>query len=98
VLVQPDDRIVLIGTDQEPPDHLDFVTIRLNSDGSLDTTFGGAAAASASTSTETAIAPAPASGDSSISALDAASIQQLLAEPEANNTWTRKSRFKLLAL
>jgi hypothetical protein len=31
-------------------------------------------------------------------ALDAASVQQLLAEPEANNTWTRKSRFKLIAL
>jgi hypothetical protein len=30
--------------------------------------------------------------------LDAASVQQLLAEPEAKNTWTRKSRFKLFAL
>jgi hypothetical protein len=33
-----------------------------------------------------------------ISALDAASVQQLLAEPEAKNTWTRKSRIKLFAL
>jgi hypothetical protein len=28
----------------------------------------------------------------------AAAIDQLIAEPEANNHWTRKSRFKLLAL
>jgi hypothetical protein len=33
-----------------------------------------------------------------ISALDAASVQHLLAEPEAKNTWTRKSRIKLLAI
>jgi hypothetical protein len=29
--------------------------------------------------------------------LDAAAVQQLLAEPEAKNTWTRKSRIKLFA-
>jgi uncharacterized delta-60 repeat protein len=102
LLIQPndpnvadDDKIVTIGFGDNANN---FIVARLNNDGTFDATWGGAAAASASTSTETAIAPAPASGDSSISALDAASIQQLLAEPEANNTWTRKSRFKLLAL
>jgi hypothetical protein len=31
----------------------------------------------------------------STAALDAASIQQILAEPDATNTWTRKSRWRL---
>jgi hypothetical protein len=31
-------------------------------------------------------------------ALDAAAVQHLLAEPDAKNTWTRKSRFMLFAL
>jgi hypothetical protein len=37
-------------------------------------------------------------GRNSGTALGAALAQQVLAEPEAKNTWTRKSRFKLLAL
>jgi hypothetical protein len=37
-------------------------------------------------------------GPRSVSALDAASIQQLLGESEAKNTWTRRSRIRLLAL
>jgi hypothetical protein len=31
-------------------------------------------------------------------ALDAAAVQQLLAEPEAKNTWTRKSQIRLVAV
>jgi uncharacterized delta-60 repeat protein len=99
VLAQPDGKLVVVGT-QDPA--ADFVVVRLNSDGTIDTTWGGSAAASASSSTlattDSAVAPAPPSSSGSISALDAASVQQLLAEPDAKNTWTRRSRFKLLAL
>lgn len=105
LLIQPndpntldDDKILLIGYGEGGNN---FITARLNSDGTFDTTWGSGAAASTSssslTSAETAVAPPP-PGSSSISALDAAAVQQLLAEPEAKNTWTRKSRFKLLAL
>ena len=33
-----------------------------------------------------------------VSAPDAASVQQLFAEPDAKNTWTRKSRIRLIAI
>jgi hypothetical protein len=98
LLVQPvDDKIVLIGYVNNK-----FITARLNDDGTLDSTFGGGTAAGASSSTlttaDTAVALSPRGGSSSISALDAASVQQLLTEPDANNSWTRKSRIKLIAL
>jgi uncharacterized delta-60 repeat protein len=92
VLAQPDDKLVVVGT--QDPNSADFVVVRLNSDGTIDTTWGGSAASASSSSPATS--PPPPSDSSSISALDAASIQQLLAQPE--NTWTRKSRIKLLAL
>jgi uncharacterized delta-60 repeat protein len=106
LLIQPndpnipdDDKIVMIGYGDGGNN---FIVARLNNDGSFDSTWGGGAAASESSSTlasaETTLAPPPRDPNSSIYALDAASVQQLLAEPEANNTWTRKSRIKLFAL
>jgi uncharacterized delta-60 repeat protein len=98
LLVQPDDKIVMVGNDANPGSSgpgTKFISARRNSDGTFDATWGGGAAASASSSS-LATAPPPVGAKSSISALDAASVQQVLAESE--NTWTRKSRIKLLAL
>jgi uncharacterized delta-60 repeat protein len=89
--VQPDGKIVMCGYNDSSGN---FITARVNSDGTLDTTWGGGAAAASSVT----VAPPPLRDSASISPLDAASVQQLLAEPEAKNTWTRKSRIKLLAL
>jgi uncharacterized delta-60 repeat protein len=93
-----DDKIVMIGYGDGGNN---FVVARLNSDGTTDTTWGGGADAASSSTVaiaDTTVAPPPAGTGNSISALDAMSIQQLLAEPNSENTWTRKSRFKLLAL
>jgi uncharacterized delta-60 repeat protein len=95
LLVQPDDKIVMVGTGSG---NNKIVTARLNADGTFDTTWGGGAAASASISMVAGTESTRSDGSNSISALDAASVQQLLAEPDAKNTWTRKSRLKLLAL
>jgi uncharacterized delta-60 repeat protein len=98
LLVQPDDKIVMVGNDATPGSSgpgTKFINARLNSDGTFDATWGGGAAASESSSS-LATAPPPAGANTSVSALDAASVQQLLAQPES--TLTRKSRIKLLAL
>jgi uncharacterized delta-60 repeat protein len=103
IRLQADGRILLGGgVGDVGGTNLDYISARFNSDGTLDTTWGGGSSASTSSatlaSTDTTFAPPPPAASSSITALDAASVQQLLAEPEAQNTWTRKSRFKLLAL
>jgi uncharacterized delta-60 repeat protein len=100
VRLQADGRIVL-GGGVGVATALDYFSLRFNSDGTLDTTWGGGAASASSSaiaSTETMVVPPPTDRSTSISALDAMSIQQLLAEPNSENTWTRKSRFKLFAL
>jgi uncharacterized delta-60 repeat protein len=96
--VPHDDKFVLIAYGENGNN---FIVARLNSDGAFDSTWGDSAASASSSSlasTETTVAPPPAGGSRSISALDTAAVQQLFAEPEAKNTWTRKSRFKLFAL
>jgi uncharacterized delta-60 repeat protein len=95
LLVQPDGKIAMIGTGSG---NNKIITARLNPDGTFDTTWGGGAAASASNPMVAGTETTRSDGSNSISTLDAASVQQLLAEPEAKNTWTRKSRFKLFAL
>jgi uncharacterized delta-60 repeat protein len=93
--VQADGKIAVTGNHNG-----DVTTARLNGDGTLDAAWHGGASPSASAlaSTEITVAPAPPVTGGLISALDAAAVQQLLAEAEAKNTWIRKSRFELLAL
>jgi uncharacterized delta-60 repeat protein len=88
LLVQSDDKIVMVGQDGTGGGQgTKFITARLNSDGSFDTTWGGGASIAS-------VAPPPPGGSGSTSALDAAAVQQLLAEAdsEPKDTWTRKSR------
>jgi uncharacterized delta-60 repeat protein len=91
LLLQPDGKIVMSGYNESTGN---FITARVNSDGTMDTTWGGGAAAASNVT----VAPPPPGASTSVSALDVASVQQLLSEPEAKNTWTRKARFKLFAL
>jgi uncharacterized delta-60 repeat protein len=94
VIVQPDGKIVIVGADGA-----DFVIVRLNVDGSFDTTFGGGAAAASSSSLASADSTLQTTGKTKTAdsgsrlAIDAVSVEQLLAQPES--TWTHKSRVKL---
>jgi uncharacterized delta-60 repeat protein len=90
--VPNDDKVVTIGFDD---DATKLIIARLNNDGTFDSTWGGGAAVSMSSATLANRDTTRTNDNPSISLLDAAAVQQLLAELDANDTWTVKSRVRM---